>query len=79
MCAGAAGLACAVAGEAAGRPWAEMLAAVGCGVQSLLQGRGHKDLKNPPSFVVTYPQAGALVGKISEPTDNLEQAPSSVS
>ena len=26
--------------------------------QQLLQGQGHKDLQNPPTFVVNYPQAG---------------------
>lgn len=30
-------------------------------VQQLLQGQGHADLKNPPTFLVTYPQPGRFV------------------
>ncbi len=36
--------------------------------QQLLHGRGHADLKNPPTFVVTYPRAGKFavrVGRVS--------------
>ena len=37
-------------------------------LQDLLHGRGHPDLRNPPNFVVTYPQAGQFVltvGRVS--------------
>jgi hypothetical protein len=30
----------------------------------LLHGGGHRDLKNPPTFVVTYPQAGQFVFRV---------------
>lgn len=36
--------------------------------QQLLHGQAHRDLKNPPTFVVTYPQAGQFiirVGRVS--------------
>ena len=28
---------------------------------ALLQGRGHKDLRNPPTFIVNYPEAGQFI------------------
>lgn len=31
---------------------------------SLLHGQGHKDLQNPPTFVVTYPQAGRFIAHV---------------
>ncbi len=32
--------------------------------QQLLQGLGHRDLKNPPTFTVTYPQPGQFIAHI---------------
>lgn len=32
--------------------------------QQLLHGQAHRDLKNPPTFVVTYPQAGQFIVRV---------------